>query len=304
MTRPAVYDFAMLQDFAGGAGHYAVLGSPVAHSRSPQMHLAALRHLGLGQEYIRVETPLERLAETVGTLRRLGFAGWNCTLPLKLEMYRQVEVRGASAEQAQAVNTVVVREGKLHGYSTDGEGWRRAVREAFGVDVRDLRIMILGAGGAGQTLAREAARAGCERLVIVNRSEEKAAALVETLRPLFVRDRLQGSSDWLTALPWDEELIGRALDQIDLVVNTTSLGLDAGDLSPLPAALLQPHLLVYDTVYRAYPTPFLLAGMEAGARVSDGLGMLLYQGAAAFTLWTGRPAPVEVMRSALAATVS
>jgi shikimate dehydrogenase len=294
-----VYTLETLSELEDSPVLYAVLGHPVAHSRSPKMQQAAFAAHEIPALYIRLDCTPEELPEAVRLLRARGAGGWNCTLPHKEAMAALVDECGPSATHVQAVNTVVQRDGRLIGHSTDGLGWVRAVREAFGIEVRNLRVLLLGCGGAGRTLAYACAEQGCDRLLLVNRSPAKAAALVAALTPYFVSSRLLGASDRLVAVPWTEAALAEALEQVDLVVNCTAMGLHAGEESPLPARLLQPHHLVYDLIYLAGGTPFLQAAQEAGARASDGLGMLLYQGAASFTLWTGRPAPLAAMREAL-----
>jgi shikimate dehydrogenase len=280
-----------------GPDLYAVIGFPVAHSLSPQFQQPAFDALGLQARYLKIEVPLGELPRAVELFRQKGFKGWNCTLPHKAELAGLVDTLGDSARRLGVVNTVVNEGGKLTGFNTDGEGWVRAVREDFGVDVRDLRIMILGAGGAGQGLAIQAALEKCERLVLVNRTVEKAEALRAQVTALLHSDRLQGANDPLKIIPFDEEKIAAELNTIDLVVNATSSGLKPSDPAVLPARILQPHLMVYDTIYR--PTRLLEAAAEVGARTAGGLSMLLHQGALSFERWTGQAAPLEVMRKNL-----
>jgi len=278
---------------------YAVIGCPVEHSLSPPMQLAAFATRHLPARYLKIHVPVEDLPGAVKTLQKKGFLGWNCTLPHKLEMVPLVHKLAESARQLQAVNTISVENDQLVGFNTDGEGWVRAIREEFLLDVRDLRILVLGTGGAGQAIATQAALEGCERLVLVNRTPEKAEALKTSLLPFFQSTRLQGSHARLKSMAWDEKDIAAELDSIDLVVNCTSSGLKASDPAVLPTRILQPHLCVYDAIYKPNPTRLLESAREAGAKTANGLSMLLHQGALAFEIWTGQPAPVEIMRSAL-----
>jgi shikimate dehydrogenase len=278
---------------------YGVIGYPVQHSLSPIIQTVAFEKCGLAAQYVAVEVTPEKLAETVALMRKLPFSGWNCTLPHKLEIAKLIDERAESAEKLGAVNTVLNDNGKLIGFNTDGEGWVRAIREEFSLDVRDLRIMILGAGGAGQALAKQAALERCEKLVLVNRTEATAQELASSLAPYFDSQKLMGADARLKAVPWDEALIAKELNQVDLVVNTTSLGLKPGDRAVLPARILQPHLCVYDAIYRPAKTKFLAAAEEAGARAANGMSMLLHQGALAFEIWTGKTAPLMAMKTAL-----
>jgi shikimate dehydrogenase len=292
-----VYQPDQLEKLKSSPPLYGVIGYPVAHSLSPAMQLAGFEALGLEAQYVRVEIPPEGLPATIKKMRDLPFAGWNCTLPHKIELAAQVDERGDSSQLLGGVNTVINEDGKLTGFNTDGEGWVRAVREDFSLDVRDLRILIAGTGGAGQALAKQAAAEGCERLVLANRSLEKAQALADELREKFVSEKLLGAHDRLAAIPLEAEALAHELDSIDLIVNGTSLGLKPTDPAVIPDRLLQPHHCVYDTIYK--PTRLQEAARSGGARVANGLSMLLHQGALSLELWTGRPAPVEAMRAAL-----
>ncbi|MDR0533693.1 MAG: shikimate dehydrogenase [Verrucomicrobiales bacterium] len=283
---------------------FGVIGFPVQHSLSPIMHAAAFEKLGLKAQYVPVEIPPEKLRETVALMAKKPFAGWNCTLPHKIELAKLVDELAESAQKLGGVNTVLNDNGRLVGFNTDGEGWVRAIREEFSLDVRDLRILILGAGGAGQALAKQAALERCEKLVLVNRTEEKVRELASSLAPYFDTQKLMGADARLKVVPWDETLIAKELDQIDLLVNATSIGLKASDAAVLPARILQPHLCVYDTIYRPAKTRLLAAAEEAGARGANGLSMLLHQGALSFEIWTGQSAPLMAMRQALKKAVN
>jgi len=279
---------------------YAVLGSPVSHSLSPIMHQVAFDHFDIDARYYRIEVPEEKLAGALAHLRALAFGGWNCTVPLKVRMFELCDRRAESAEKFGTVNTVVNENGTLVGHSTDGVGWSRALREAFDRSATDLRILVLGAGGAGRAIAIQALLEGCPRLVIANRNSGRARALADELEAKFLRG--SPGQDRLSVVAWDE--IPGALREVDLVVNATSTGLEAGAPTVLPAHMLNDKLLVFDTVYGAGCVNFRKEAEAAGARWTDGLGMLLHQGAASFSLWTGRDAPVELMREALQSAFS
>jgi shikimate dehydrogenase len=280
----------------------AVLGDPVAHSASPPMHNAALEKCGIDARYTRLRVRAEELAEAMSLIRRAGFIGVNCTIPHKFAVLALMDRVDEHAQRIGVVNTVLVDGDELVGFNTDGPGLVRALRSEFAVDLRDLRVMVLGAGGgAGRAIAMQCGIEGCERLVLVNRTFEKALSLVAELEPMFQGPRVFGPVRRLEAIPLDETLLRFQLEHTDLVINCTPLGLKRSDPSPLPAAILQPHLLVYDTVYAAAPTRLLIAAEEAGARGANGISMLLHQGALAFEIWFNRPAPLEVMSSALRA---
>jgi shikimate dehydrogenase len=278
---------------------YAVLGSPVSHSLSPIMQQAAFDELGLEARYFRIDVPEEKLAIAIEHLRAIPFGGWNCTVPLKVRMFEACDRRAESAEQFGAVNTVVNENGTLVGYNTDGIGWSRALREAFDRSPADLRIVVLGAGGAGRAVVTQALLDGCPRVVLANRNAGRARALADELEAKVLRGSAENR---LRVVAWDD--LPAALGEADLVVNATSAGLTPDAASVLPASLLSDRLLVFDMLYGAGCAAFRAEAEAAGARWTDGLGMLLHQGAAAFTLWTGRPAPLETMRAALQSAFS
>jgi shikimate dehydrogenase len=223
----------------------------------------------------------------------------NLTVPHKIAAVELVDEMDETARKIGAVNTIQVQNGKLRGFNTDGRGFARAIREEFYVDLRDLRILILGAGGAARAIGLQCAKENCERLVIANREVARANALCEQLREFFAGPRVLGPVARLQAIALDEAALRFQVANIDLVVNATPLGLARGDAVLIPARLLAPHLMVYDTVYASSPTPLVGSAIEAGARAANGLSMLLHQGALAFELWFDRAAPVEAMWKAL-----
>ncbi len=276
-----------------------VFGDPIAHSLSPQMQNAALREVKSEMQYARFQIRPNELKEALNLIRTAGFIGLNLTVPHKIAASAMIDEMDAEAKEIGAINTIAVRQGRLIGFNTDGVGFARAIRSEFSVDLRDLRVLLLGAGGAARAIAFQCARAECERLVIVNRDADKAKKLVAELQPRLGGPRVRGPAARLEAVPWEEQALEFQLGHTDLVVNATSLGLHPNDSSVFPSTLLQPHLMVYDTVYSPQRTPLIIAADQAGARAADGLSMLLHQGARAFEIWFEREAPLHVMRVAL-----
>ena len=277
-----------------------VLGDPVAHSLSPQMQNAALGACDIHMQYARFHIRANELRSALLFLRRLHFIGVNLTVPHKIAAFTQIDEADESATRAGAVNTIRVRDEKLIGSNTDGEGFLRAIRTEFSIDLRDLRVMIIGAGGGtGRAIGWQCALANCERLVLVNRTLEKANALAEQLRPFFSGPRVLGPTARIEAVAWDEWAMRMQLADIDLIVNATPLGMNPSDPAPIPARLLAPHHIVFDCVYSSSKAALLRAAEEAGARGANGLSMLLYQGALSFSIWFNREAPTEAMRAAL-----
>ena len=276
-----------------------VFGDPVEHSLSPQMQNAALRACKITMQYARFHILPDELSDALKLIREHDFVGVNVTVPHKIAAIGHVDDPDENAEPIGAINGLIITGKKMRGFNTDGRGFSRAIREEFSVDLRDLRVLVLGAGGAGRAIAMQCARENCERLVIANRTFDKTKKLVEQLRDFFAGPRVLGPVPRLQAIPWEEAAIRFQIANLDLVVNATSLGLNRADLSPIPASALEPHLMIYDAVYAKHRTPLVAAAMEAGARAANGLSMLLHQGALAFEIWFGRDAPIEAMRAAL-----
>ena len=250
--------------------------------------------------YARFHIRAEELEEALRLLPALGFVGINLTVPHKIAAANFVDELDDFARAVGAINTIRIEEGKLIGWNTDGPGFSRAIRSEFSVDLRDLRVLLLGAaGGAGRAIARQCAREGCERLVLVNRTLEKAQGLAADLKSAFIDARVSAPVARLEAVPLEERALRFQIANIDLVVNASALGSRRFDPPPLPLAVLAPHLMVYDLTYEPPRSALLRAATSAGARGANGLSLLLHQGALAFEEWFDREAPLDVMRAAL-----
>jgi len=298
----AVYTFADLANWERvTAGEpvplrLAVLGDPVAHSASPPMQNAALAACGIAARYCRLHIRPEEFADAVRLLAGRNFLGVNCTIPHKGAALAAVDEADDHARRAAGVNTIVFgNDGRLRGFSTDGPGLARAVREQLGADLGDLRVLVLGAGGgAGRAVAMQCASDGARALTLINRSPEKLQPLHDAIAAFYPRESLALAA-------WDDAALARALAVSDLVVNCSALGMKPDDPSPIPASLLAARHLLYDTIYTAGRTPLMRAADAAGARSTNGLSMLLHQGALAFEHWFHRAAPLAAMRAALEA---
>jgi len=274
-----------------GKKRYGVLGSPVAHSLSPAMQEAGFHALGIPAQYLRVEIPAGGLAAALPALRAAGFQGWNCTLPHKETMFALCQDTDSKAKESGSVNTVAVSGPTLRGTSTDADGWEDAVAECWKLQLSHQRVLILGCGGVGRTLAFRIAAKGCRSLILANRTPEKASRLLGELRPI--------AQTPVSMATWNSPDFEKAAREAELWIHATSLGLDSGDPLPVADTLLRPGLRVYDTVYRQDFTPLVRLARARGAEAVDGLGMLLHQGARALSFWTGQPAPIAAMRTAL-----
>ncbi len=269
------------------------------------MQNAGLAALGLDWRYLAFDVHPDDLAAAIQGAKAMNCIGLNLTVPHKLLAVDLVDVVDESARGWGAVNTIVFegradtgvwqplgglaeapRETRSHGFNTDADALARALREDLGLELRGARILLLGAGGAGRTAALKLAAEGVSELFLVNRTRSKAQAV---------------ASEIVGRHPGVKVVEGYPTGKVDLVLNATSLGLRPGDQVPLDESHfpLRQAAAVYDMVYRPAETELLKTAKAAGCRTANGLGMLLYQGAKALELWTGQPAPLEVMRQAL-----
>ena len=268
-----------------------IFGWPVEHSRSPVFQNAAFEALGLDYCYVPLSVRPEDLEVAVRGLRAMNFAGANVTIPHKEAIIPFLDELAPSASMTGAVNTIEVKDGKLIGHNTDGDGFVRSLDEA-GIGVKDACCLMVGAGGAAKGVAVALARAGIRRIMIANRSLDRAVALSDLLKKHF-------PAVCSEAIPLNEAAVGNAAMSADVLVQTTSVGMKPDDILPVPVDILRPDLAVCDLIYSP-PATLLLQGASAtGATTVNGLGMLLHQGAIAFEIWTGEKAPVSVMREAL-----
>jgi shikimate dehydrogenase len=265
----------------------AIIGDPVGHTMSPAMHNAAFKKVGLDYLYIPFRVVPEQLSQAVAGLRALSVAGFNVTIPHKVAVIPLLDSLDPLAEKIGAINTVVNSNGELRGYNTDAEGFYRVLLEQ-GFSPQGKNVVLLGAGGAARAIAYILAEQGA-RLTILNRLQELDWA--ENIAQ-FILDDLQKEVKFF-------ELgdIAEAMPGADLLVNATSVGMTpADDISPIPAASLEKVPLVFDIVYNPLKTRLLKEAAAAGAKTITGIDMLAWQGALAFEKWTGKAAPVDLMR--------
>ena len=267
-----------------------IVGNPLSHSLSPTIHNAAFDYLGLNWCYVPLPVEEGRLVEALQGIEALRFAGINVTMPYKTDVLPLLDEVAMFAESVGAVNTILLDKGRLIGYNTDGRGFYTALVRDVGYDVKDKRILVLGAGGASRSVTVSLALAGCASIVIVNRSPDRSRQLAE----IITRSAPDIEVAWLS--PDDNYDI--VVAESDLIINATPLTIFNGSLR-VPVSLLNKNHLVCDLNYSLYQPPLLQEAEARGAEVMDGKGMLLYQAAAAFEIWTGLEAPVEVMRTAL-----
>ena len=272
---------------------YALIGSPVGHSGSPAMYNYSFEKLGIDAAYLAFDTPLEKTEETVNALRTLNVGGFNITMPNKTAVAQLVDRLSPAAEMVGACNTVVVEEdGTMTGHITDGTGFIRNLKE-HGVEVKGKKIVLLGTGGAATAIAVQAALDGVEELAIFNQKDEFYANGEKTVEKIrkAVPSIGKVSIDDLN----DTELLGKVIAESDILINATRAGMSPlQDVTPVPAEFLHKDLAVADVVYNPRETLLVQKAKEIGCRAAiGGIGMLLWQGAAAFELFTGKEMPAQ-----------
>jgi shikimate dehydrogenase len=252
------------------------------------MHNAALREMGTDGVYVAFDVAPEALPAAVRGLQALGVGGVNCTIPHKEALLPLLDEVSDDAAVIGAVNTLVFRDGRIVGHNTDAPGFLAALR-AEGLEPEGKRAVVLGAGGSSRAVVVALARAGA-KIVLANRTVERAEELARA-----VNEKVRAGA--VEAVRMEPDTLGRHVTAADLVVNTTSLGMSphVDAMPPVPAEALHPGVFVYDLIYNPLETRLLRTARERGARGAHGAGMLAHQGALALELWTGRPAPVELM---------
>lgn len=275
---------------------YAVIGNPVAHSKSPQIHAAFARQTGQDIEYVRLHCEIDKFPETVEKFFfQDGGAGLNITVPFKaepfkLKNFRPKNISFGGVVDAEAVNTLKLVDGYFEGHNTDGIGLVRDIEGNLGLPITDKRILLMGAGGATRGVMFPILKLRPKDLIVANRTLSKAMELVLDVEKKFKGFTMEGMTAVPYASPYDE-LAGK---QFDLVINATSAGL-ANEMPPLPEGIFAPGALAYDMVY-GRETPFMAFARRQGARAVDGLGMLVEQAAESFYIWRGvRPQTAPVI---------
>lgn len=268
----------------------ALFGYPLSHSISPAFQQAALDSLSIEACYSARPTPPKGLASEVEKLREDDHLGANVTIPHKELIRDYLDSLDPWAETVGAVNTIVKENDRLVGHNTDGYGFLRSLEERGGFSPEGKSVLLLGAGGAARAAVFALAEKGAGKVLIANRTVERGEALAGEVR---------GRSLDVDSIPLSEAR--SAARRVDLIVNSTSMGMAPGPnagLTPLEPRDINPRALVYDMVYTPQQTPLMDAAQQAGAKALGGLWMLVYQGAAAFEMWTSREAPVDLMYEA------
>ncbi|SMP10381.1 shikimate dehydrogenase [Desulfurobacterium pacificum] len=272
----------------GKTSVYGIFGFPVKHSLSPLMQTAAFQHCGIDAVYVPFEVSPEALKDGIKGIKALNVKGINVTVPHKEKVCELVDYLSEDAEFLGATNTVKNENGVLTGYNTDAEGFLRSLLEE-GTNVEGKKVVMFGAGGAARAVGYALLKGGAKVLHLINRNFQRAKEVGELLSK-------RGN---VLVYPLKENTAESLVEDADIVVNTTSVGMKEGDPKLFDYSVIKGETVVVDIIYNPPLTPLLKAAKEKGCKVVNGLGMLVHQGAIAFEIWTGKKAPVDVMRKVL-----
>lgn len=266
---------------------YCIIGDPVQHSLSPLMQNAAFSALGIKSTYISFRVPSKDLKPSIESLKSIGIAGFNVTIPHKMSILQYIDELDDTASKSNAVNTVINDMGKLIGYNTDIYGFIQPLYRR-NIDFKGKKVLIIGAGGAAYAIVTALSyEKGIEEIRVVNRSSHNASKLVEHALKLGLNTHKE-----------DFENLCKLALQSDLIINSTSIGLN-NESSPIERNFINPNSIVYDIVYKPIDTDLIRKAKEVNAKVVYGYEMLIAQGAQAFKIWTGCDAPIDAMKKAL-----
>ena len=272
-----------------------LIGNPVGHSGSPAIYNYAFAKLGIDYAYLAFQIDIDRVGDAMAAMRTFQMRGCNVTYPCKIEVMQYMDVLSPAAEMIGAVNTIVNEDGKLHGYNTDGEGLVMALHD-HGIDIKGKSVMICGGGGAATSIQVQCALDGARELYFFNRpgkSFERAKAIAEE-----IQKKVKDVQIHLCDIT-DEETLRDAMQTVDILINATSVGMKPMDDQSIIThpEYFRPDMVVYDVVYNPVETRLLREAKAAGCRVLGGKGMLLWQAARAFLLYTGQEMPVEAVKA-------
>lgn len=274
---------------SGKTAIYGIFGNPVGHSFSPGMHNAAFNKLGIDACYVPFAVSPEQLGSAVRAVIPLGLRGLNITVPHKEKVIAYLDELSEEARLVHAVNTIEIKKGKLIGHNTDGRGFLRALSQHGGADPKGKKILFIGSGGAARAVSFSLALAGAASIGFHDIDVRKASQLASDIR----------KKTGVPAVFIGQDAIQECAADADYLINATPLGLKKTDPLPISAGLFRKKHLICDLVYNPPDTPLLKIAKKKGVNGLAGLGMLLYQGVIAFEIWTGKEAPIMIMKNAL-----
>ncbi len=270
-----------------------LLGKPLSQSFAARMQNAAYQAMGLNMLYSYTEVENDHLPDIVNALRYMPFAGFAVTKPNKVEVLKYLDELDPLCEKMGASNTVVIKDGKLIGYNTDGIGFLISLQEETDVQLAETTFFCMGAGGAGRAICSVLAYKDAKKIYVCDMNEAAAKELVDDINANFA------PVAELVAFDKNEDVVAKVKSS-DFIINATGLGMTgSADKTPFPKEILSPNQICFDATYNPSKTRFLIEAEEVGCKIMNGLGMSLHQGAAQIKLWSGQDAPVDVMREEL-----
>ena len=268
-----------------------IFGYPISHTLSPAMHNAVIKALGLDMVYLPFEVKPSNLKEAINGIKSLGIIGVSITIPHKESVIRFLDDISEEARLVGAVNTIVNKDRKLVGYNTDGSGYMASLKEELGFNPKSKRIIIIGAGGAARGILAALATQKPKSITVANRTLSRAVSLIKAFKGKFRDTRFE-------AINLDDNMLKMSFNSVDLLINTTSVGMKQSKALKIPLETLPKIAIVSDIIYNPLETLLLKKAKKFGLTTHGGLGMLVHQGARSFKLWTGMDAPMNVMRKA------
>jgi len=258
-----------------------LVGNPVEHSISPQLHNTLSSLLGLDIVYIPLAVGKEDLETVVKALKALDFIGFNVTIPYKRDIMKYLDENSKEAILMGAVNTVKKIDGRLYGYNTDAEGFLRSFKEEAGVGFKGKKVVLIGAGGVARAIAVKIASEDAEKISVVNRTGEKSVELAEVVN--------ENIKEIVQVYNFEDKTFRMAFEESDIIINTTSVGMypKTRETPVKFTECFNKNQIVYDVIYNPEKTKFLNDAEKRGAKIINGLGMLFYQGISAYEIWTG-----------------
>ena len=265
---------------------YAVIGDPIDHSLSPNIHNAAFRHLKLDHTYIAYKIPAGELSAGIEALKAIKIAGFNVTIPHKIEMMKFLDEMDTTCKVIGAVNTVLNEDGKLKGYNTDMIGFLDPIKKK-NLTIKDSQVLLLGAGGAARAIVTAMVKEKAGKITIVNRTLENANKLAEFAK------KIGGNVDTVSI-----QEANKLITDYKFIINSTSIGM-RNEPSPISTENISKNSIVYDLVYQPINTDLIKKSKENGATIIYGYQMLLSQAACSFEIWHKMEAPYDVMKKTL-----
>jgi len=273
-----------------------VVGRPLSHSISPELHNTLSNYLGIDAVYMPLRVDEGNLGDAIKGLKVLDFTGFNVTIPYKNDVIKYVDVISEKASLIGAVNTIKNVNSKFYGYNTDVEGFVNSFKEEAGIGFKNKKVVVIGAGGAARAIALGVAYDGAKKITILNRTLSKAAQIAEIISNNIYH--CKECTQCIESFELNDSTNGQILQQADIIINTTSLGMYP-NINQMPFTFpmeFSSDQIIYDVIYNPRKTKFMEQAEKKGCKTINGLGMLIYQGIKAYEIWMDRVVPKEIVK--------